>query len=51
MVGAAELPVENTFVATPLGIAGAGLGGSGSSFLAAILTLGAEGSSTFTALG
>jgi hypothetical protein len=51
MVGAAELPVENTFVATPLGIAGAGLGGSGSSFLAAILTFGAEGSSTFTALG
>jgi len=45
MVGAAELPVEKTFVATTLGITGAGLGGSDSSFLGAMLTEGAEASS------
>ncbi len=51
MVGAAELPVEKTFVATTLGITGAGLDGSGSNFLGAMRTVGAGDSSIFTAFG
>jgi hypothetical protein len=49
-VGTAELPAEKTFVATTLGTKGA-LAGSGSSFLGAIFTVGAEASSTFAILG
>ena len=49
MVGVAELPVENTFVFTAcLGITGAGAGGRGSNFLAAMATVGAGSSCTFT---
>ncbi len=49
MVGVAELPVENTLVFTAcLGMTGAELGGSGSNFLGAMLTVGAASSSTFT---
>jgi hypothetical protein len=47
IVGAAELPVENTFVFTAcFGIMGAGLIGIGSSFLGAMLTVGAASSTT-----
>src|SRR5258708_31131436 len=49
VVGVAELPVENTLILTAcLGITGAELRGSGSSFLGAMLTVGAGASSTFT---
>src|SRR6266852_4411069 len=49
VVGVAELPVENTLVFTAcLGITGAELRGSGSSFLGAMLTVGAGASSNFT---
>src|SRR5258708_38025450 len=49
VVGVAELPVENTLILTAcLGITGAELRGSGSSFLGAMLTVGAGASSIFT---
>jgi hypothetical protein len=51
MVGVAELPVENTFVFTTLGIGGAELGGSESNFLAVMLTVGAGASSILAAFG
>src|ERR1700722_6776091 len=50
-VGTAEVPVENVFVLTTLGIGGGELIGRGSDFRGAMLTVGAGASSIFMAFG